>query len=52
MGCQRRKELATAIAEGGLASGCLIGTYGRDNSVKNRTDEVAALGGAAKHEIA
>jgi len=38
-----RDELTKAIREHGIASGCLIGTYSRDNSVKLRdADSIAA----------
>lgn len=47
-----RKELATALHERAVASGCLIGTYARDNSIKVQDDEVSALSGAAKQETA
>jgi Raf kinase inhibitor-like YbhB/YbcL family protein len=42
-----RDELAEAIRERALASGCLIGTYERDNTVKLRDSQVAALDTAA-----
>jgi Raf kinase inhibitor-like YbhB/YbcL family protein len=37
-----RDELAAALRERATASGCLIGTYSRDNSVKIKADEPAA----------
>lgn len=38
-----RDELAEAIRERALASGCLIGTYERDNTVKLRDPQGAAI---------
>jgi Raf kinase inhibitor-like YbhB/YbcL family protein len=37
-----REELAAALQERATASGCLIGTYSRDNSVKIESDEKLA----------
>jgi Raf kinase inhibitor-like YbhB/YbcL family protein len=36
-----RDELATALRERAIASGCLIGTYTRDNPVKIKSEETA-----------
>jgi Raf kinase inhibitor-like YbhB/YbcL family protein len=42
-----RDELAEAVRERGLASGCLIGTYERDNTVKLRDPQAATIDTAA-----
>jgi Raf kinase inhibitor-like YbhB/YbcL family protein len=42
-----RDELATALRERAVASGCLIGTYTRDNPVKIRSEETANEGAIA-----
>ncbi|HEU4627348.1 MAG TPA: YbhB/YbcL family Raf kinase inhibitor-like protein [Steroidobacteraceae bacterium] len=42
-----RDELAKAVRERAIASGCLIGTYERDNTVKIRKTEPAAIDTAA-----
>jgi hypothetical protein len=42
-----RDELAEAVRERALASGVLIGTYERDNTVKLRDPQAAAIDTAA-----
>jgi Raf kinase inhibitor-like YbhB/YbcL family protein len=42
-----RDELASALRERAMASGCLIGTYTRDNPVKIKSEETASEGAIA-----
>jgi Raf kinase inhibitor-like YbhB/YbcL family protein len=42
-----RDEVADAVRERAIASGCLIGTYERDNTVKLRDPQTAAIDTAA-----